>query len=182
MPKFSEPFPDQYDFNTDEEYNEAINKWQQGNNDHQRKLFESESKVKKQQEEMQTEFTKRLTSYGERRGEMTKKVADFEAAEQETLNTLTQDRAQEILFFSDVPENIYYAMSKNAELLEKYQNEPNPVKRGMMISNIEKGAKFVSNKKPNAKPTPRKPSAGSRGGQPKTSDAMSKAFPDAVFK
>lgn len=116
---------------------------------------QQEKQIEKQRQIEQAEAVKK--NYVQRRSEV--KYTDFEDAESDVINALSQTQQDVILYSSDKPEMIVYALGKNPKILEDLSKETNPIKLASKIGKLEVQMK-VKSRKPITKPDTKIKSSG----------------------
>ena len=147
MPSLSE-----FDYDEDA-YKADLEKWIKEKQSFEAK--QQEKQIEKQREIEQAEAVKK--NYVQRRAEV--KYADFEDAEADVINALSQTQQDVILYSSDKPEMIVYALGKNPKILEDLKKETNPIKLASKIGKLEVQMK-VKSRKPTTKPDTKIKSSG----------------------
>jgi hypothetical protein len=169
------PVPNQYDFDTDEDFNKALTGWIEKRDQIQTNKLKAEGQSKA----FETAFKQKSETYMTRFNEIAKVYPRIKEAQESVKGSLDVSLQNEILFESEKPAEVVLALGSNTELLEEYKAIKSPVARGRFLAKIEKGANLESRKK-KVNTTPKKPN--NTAGKPKKEVFKSKMFPDAVFK
>ncbi|GAF80673.1 unnamed protein product, partial [marine sediment metagenome] len=162
------------DFDYDEDkYEEAIKKWSDSESERKRVSSEQE----KAQANHEKIYIEKLESYNNRK----KKLVDFgyEKAEKAVIDEVPIVHQNAILYYSDEPEMITLALGKSKKLRESFSSEKDPVKIGIMISDIQRKSKLAPRAANKSKQAPK---AKGSGGTLKNNGVLYKTFPDAVIK
>lgn len=169
------PVPSWQDFDTDEEFNKALDGWMNKRD----QIHANKLKAEEQNKALETAFKQKGEAYASRFNEIGKVYPRIKEAQELVIEALSVGLQHEIIMESEKPAEVVLALGSNAELLEEYKAIRSPVARGRFLAKIEKGANLESRKK-KVNTTPKKPN--STAGKPKKEGLKSKMFPDAVFK
>lgn len=140
------PKPKIEDFDYDEdEYDTALLKWNDAKAAHKRAADEA----KKKQVTAQKEWEKDLSSYHQQRSELN--VPDYEDAEGEVQNTLSETQQGIIVTAADNPAHLVLALGRNKKALAKLSEITDPIKFTAAMAKMEARMK-VNGRKPKTTP------------------------------
>ncbi|MCP4832503.1 MAG: hypothetical protein GY886_09855, partial [Gammaproteobacteria bacterium] len=148
--------PNQYDFDTDEEYNTALNDWLV----HRDKVNSNKLSQEKQQEELKAHYENKFNSYRAEREDVSKRLKGYEEAEQVVTQSLPIEKQNLIIAESTKPALVAYALGKNPDLLKQFADAKNPVEVGRILGMIESKVNVVKKPKPKSNVAPSLGNAG----------------------
>ncbi len=155
------PVPNQYDFDTDEDFNKALTGWIE-----KRDEINTNKQARQAKEaEFKKVFDEKNKNYITRFDEISKSLPAMKMAHESVISSMPVNMQNELLMESEKPAEVVLALGSNPELLEKYMSTNSPIARGRLLAEIESKANVRTQKrKTNVSPsTPNAGAASTRG-------------------
>ncbi len=137
------PVPNQYDFDTDEDFNKALTGWIE-----KRDEINTNKQARQAKEaEFKKVFDEKNKNYITRFDEISKSLPAMKMAHESVISSMPVNMQNELLMESDKPAEVVLALGSNPELLEKYMSTNSPIARGRLLAEIESKANVRTQKR-----------------------------------
>ena len=137
------PKLEDHDYDTDN-YERALESWYRQRDDVERSKRDAERRA----EEERTAWQAKLDAYGKAKGEL--KVRDYDDAEHQVMEALSQTQQAVVLQGSDNPALVVYALGKNPKRAKELAAVTDPVKFAFAVAKLEAQLKVQPRSKPPA--------------------------------
>jgi len=137
------PKLEDHDYDTDN-YERALESWYRQRDDVERSKRDAERRA----EEERTAWQAKLDAYGKAKSEL--KVRDYDDAEHQVMEALSQTQQAVVLQGSDNPALVVYALGKNPKRAKELAAVTDPVKFAFAVAKLEAQLKVQPRSKPPA--------------------------------